>query len=226
MRALIVEDDRDLGSLLPRQLRQEGFVVDLAGSRAAGSALAAATGYELVLIDWNLPDGSGLDILAAYRGAGHSGSAVIITARSTVEDLVLGLEAGADDILTKPFDWRELRARVRALFRRARPWAREVYRTGDLVVDCDHRTATVRAKIICLTPKEWHVLRLLVRQPGRVVSRAELVAQAWDDNHEPEGHALNVHICNLRSKLEALGSDVAILAWRGAGFQLLAPKTQ
>ena len=197
MRALIVEDDPDLASLLSRQLRQEGFVVDLAGTRAAGSELAATTAYELLLVDWNLPDGSGLDVLASYRAQGHSGSAVLITARRTVEDLVMGLEAGADDILTKPFDWRELKARIHALFRRAHPWVREVYRTGDLTVDCDRRIATVREEIVSLTPKEWQVLRLLVRQPGRVVSRAALMAQAWDDNHEPESHALNVHVCNL-----------------------------
>ena len=179
MRALIVEDDADLGSLLSRQLRQDGFVVDRAGTRAAGSLLSATTAYELLLIDWNLPDGSGLDVLASYRAAGHSGSAVLITARSTLEDLVMGLEAGADDILTKPFDWRELKARIHALFRRAHPWAREVYRTGDLIVDCDRRIAAVRDEIMPLTTKEWQVLRLLVRQPGRVVPRAELVTHAW-----------------------------------------------
>jgi len=221
LKALIVDSDETLARLLERELHRDGFTVHRAASRADGVQLCAATAYDLLLIDWNLPDGSGLDVLASFRAAGHTGSVILVTVDSTIELRVAGLDAGADDFLVKPFELRELRARIRAVFRRPQPWTREVYSVGDLIVDGEGQCATVRDGVLDLTQKEWRVLRLLARQPGRVVSRAELVMRAWEDSPEPDSNALNVHISNLRAKLSALGSTVAIRARRGAGFQLV-----
>ncbi len=222
VKLLLVEDDELLRNLLVRELRRDGNVVAVAATRAEASRHLMDDQFEVLVVDWNLPDGTGIDVVTSYRASTRSGGAIVITVRPSIDDRVAALEAGADDILVKPFELRELRARIRAVGRRPQPWHREAYTVGNLTVDCEGLCASVRNRAMNLTPKEWLVLRFLARNPGRVIPRSELASQVWDSSHEPDAHVLDVHVGNLRAKLQALGSDVGIVTRRGAGYQLIA----
>ncbi|MFN0180539.1 MAG: response regulator transcription factor [Gemmatimonadales bacterium] len=225
MRLLLVEDDELLAGLLSRELGREGLLVSPVSSVAGARRQIDSGRFELTVIDWHLPDGSGLDVVTCYRANGQVGGAILITAGATVDDRVAGLEAGADDILAKPFEIRELRARVRTLLRRSSPWERERYTVGNLVIDGERCCLTVNGKSTSLTSKEWALARVLASQPNRAVSRTELTGMAWDDNHSPD-HTLEVHLSNLRGKLAALGPSVSIASRRGLGYQFIIDPTK
>ncbi len=221
MRVLIVEDDEMLRGLLSLALRADGYVVEEAPTFAEGIGKSEVGQFQLLLVDWNLPDGDGTDLVAAYRASGGAASTILITARNSIEDQVVGLDAGADDFISKPFLIPALRARVRALMRRSPQWAPQLFTIGDLTIDCDRRIAFVNGHALDLTPKEWQVLWFLARHDGRLATRAAFVREVWAEKSEPDVHTLEVHISNLRRKLSAKRSDVGIAARRGAGYHLV-----
>ncbi len=221
MRVLIVEDDEMLRAILGRALRADGFLVDEAGSLAEGQAKSAGGPFQLLLVDWNLPDGNGTDLVRAYRAGGGSGATIVITARNSIEDQVLGLDAGADDFLVKPFHIPPLRARVRALMRRSPLWTPQLFIVGDLTIDGDRRTALANGRPLDLTAKEWQALRFLAQSEGHPAARADVQGELWSEATGLTTHTLEVHISNIRRKLEAAGSTVRIVARRGAGYQLI-----
>lgn len=213
---LVVEDDESIGEPLEAGLRRNGFEVTRA--RSVAEALAAGT-VDLVLLDLGLPDGDGLDVCRELRR--RSGVPIIVvTARGEEVDRVLGLELGADDYLVKPFGFRELVARIRAVARRTSgPEAGAVSPSaGPIVVDRRTRTVTVHGEVVVLTRKEYDLLALLAEDSGAVRTREEILERVWDENWYGPTKTLDVHIASLRRKL---GLPAAIETVRGVGFRLL-----
>ncbi|MGV1010014.1 MAG: response regulator transcription factor [Dermatophilaceae bacterium] len=221
-RVLLVEDDPTISEPLARALRREGYVVDV---RADGYAAleAARESPDLVVLDLGLPDLDGLEVCRRLRANGMTVPVLILTARADEVDTVVGLDAGADDYVTKPFRLAELLARVRALMRRSpEPASAEV----PLVrVDPDGRRAWFKGEELQLTAKEFDLLRVLVREQGRVVSREQLMREVWDTSWLGSTKTLDMHISVLRRKLgDDAGQPRHIATVRGLGFRFERPE--
>jgi DNA-binding response OmpR family regulator len=205
---LVVEDDRDIANLLRIHLQDLGHTVDLAYDGRSGLARAEAKPYDLVILDLMLPGLEGLEVCRQLRARQIYTPILILTAKSSEIDRVLGLEMGADDYLTKPFSIRELVARVKAILRRADLLAAQAAQTtktvdaGDLFIDMDKRTVTVKGTPVDLTPREFDLLAHFAQHPGRVYSREQLLNQVWGYGHEGYEHTVNTHINRLRTKIE------------------------
>jgi two-component system OmpR family response regulator len=219
MRILLVEDERRLAERLARGLREEGFAVDCAGSCADARERATATAYDLVLLDLGLPDGSGVDLLRLWRREGLDAPVLILTARDLVEEKVDGLNAGADDYLTKPFAFEEILARVRALLRRRAAPPRSVLTFGDLTLDRDSRRVLKRGEAIDLTPRELSLLEYFMLHPGVVLSRDRIAEHVWDEAYEARSNTIDVIVARLRRKIES-GAGRRIHAVPGVGYAL------
>jgi DNA-binding response OmpR family regulator len=209
---LVVEDDPGIATQLVRGLSRGGYAVDhvMTGRDALGRA-----DHDVILLDLGLPDCDGVDVCRQLRQ--RSGVAIIVvTARGEEPERVLALDAGADDYLVKPFGLAELLARIRAVLRRVRPGG-EVLRHGPLVVDVRARKVTVAGREVALTPKEFDILECLAADPGRVVSRQEILESAWDAHRYGPTKVLDVHVAALRRKLGVPG---LIEAAYGRGFRL------
>lgn len=205
-----------IGDSVRQGLRQEGFAVDwVRDGRAAELALAGEP-YALVLLDLGLPRKSGLDLLKDMRRAGKALPVLILTARDAVADRVLGLDSGADDYLTKPFDLNELAARIRALARRHSGRAETVVRHGDLTLDPSTHEATLCGSPLALSAREFALLQALTEKPGAILSRSQLEERLYGWGEEVESNAIEVHIHNLRRKL---GADF-IRNVRGMGYMV------
>ncbi|HYU33881.1 MAG TPA: response regulator transcription factor [Thermoanaerobaculia bacterium] len=220
MRLLLVEDERRLAERLARGLREEGFAVDCAATSAEALDCAAANPYDLVLLDLALPDGSGIDLLRGWRHEGIDAPVLILTARDLVEEKVEGLNAGADDYLTKPFAFEEVLARVRALLRRRAAPPRSVLTFGDLTLDRDGRRAEKAGEPLDLTPKEFALLEYLMLQPGVVLSRSRIAEHVWDEAYEARSNTIDVIIARLRRKLESGEGGRLIHSVPGVGYVL------
>jgi len=220
VRILIVEDDEPLRALLRRGLSEDGYVVDaLADGRDCDEYLAA-TRYDAVVLDLNLPGEEGLSILRRIRGAGNAVPVLILTARDTAGDVVAGLDAGADDYLRKPFIFDELEARLRSLARRSPNWVDGVLRLGDLVFDSATRQANRGGRDLQLTAKESQFLELLMRNPGRTVTRRMLEDRLWDRESDRISNVLDVYARRLRIKLTEGGEPQLLHTLRGLGYRL------
>ena len=219
MRLLVVEDDPRLGELLRVGLARQGHAVDLARTGMCAMTLLAVDDYTVVVLDLGLPDMDGVDVVRSIRGRGWNVPIMVLTARDAVTDRVRGLEAGADDYLIKPFDAAELHARINALARRMPAFQHAVLHVADLEVNTHAMLARRAGAALPLTPKEYMVLELLARHAGRVVSRTEITAYAWDGNHDPASNALEVVINRLRGKLDRRGPPL-LHTRRGAGYVL------
>jgi two-component system copper resistance phosphate regulon response regulator CusR len=219
MRVLLVEDDREIAAVLGAGLREHGFRVDTCGSLPAGRAQALVATYDVMILDVMLPGGSGFDLCRALRAASVTAPILMLTARDAVRDRVEGLEAGADDYLTKPFAFAELLARVRALARRPRAIAPETVRVADLEVQLGSRRVTRAGKAIELTAKEFALLECFIRHQDEVVDRAAITAYVWDENHDPFTNVLEVLIKRLRRKIDDGFSPQLIHTMRGAGYR-------
>jgi two-component system copper resistance phosphate regulon response regulator CusR len=206
MRLLLVEDERRLCDRLARGLREEGFAVDCATSAAAAREHAAGAAYDLVLLDLGLPDGSGIDLLRQWRREGLDMPVLILTARDLVEEKVEGLNAGADDYLTKPFAFEEVLARVRALLRRRAAPPRSVVALGGLKLDRDGRQAEKDGERLDLTPKELALLEYFMLHPGVVLSRDRIAEHVWDQAYEARSNTIDVIVARLRRKIESGGA--------------------
>lgn len=212
-RLLLVEDDPKLGRLLARLLRESGYEVELV-TDVAGGKRAAKSAIDLAVIDRMLPDGDGLEICTELRRADFEGPILVLTARAETKDRVHGLDFGADDYLTKPFEVDELLARLRALLRRGPRLG--AFDAGPLHVDVGRRNAFARGRLLALTERELDLLAYLARRDGQLVTRAELVEHVWPAG-EVVANVIEVHISRLRDKL---GEDAGLIhTVRGQGYR-------
>ena len=224
MRVLVVEDDPRLAALLARWLRENAWAVDHAIDGDAALYHASITAYDVIMLDVMLPQRSGLEVCAELRKRGLRTPILMLTARDTLGDRVAGLDTGADDYLTKPFELQELLARLRALTRRGPALAPSVLTIADLVVETASQRATRGGRELSLTTKEYALLEYLARNAGRVIGRAELSEHVWDQNHDPASNALEVYINRVRKKVDGAGGPPLIHTRRGAGYMLVAPE--
>ncbi len=219
MKALIVEDDAKVARLLSRVLQEEGFVVDACASAADAITYGGSLSYDLMVLDWMLPEGSGLDVCRTLRRRGISAPIIMLTARGEVAERVLGLEAGADDYLCKPFHVDEFLARVHAVLRRSQGTVSR-FVVGPLEIDRPRRAATLRGAPLDLTAREFTLLAYLAQRAGQVVSRTELLAHAWEARFDPGSNLVEVHVSRIRDKL---GADAGCIETvRGQGYRLRA----
>lgn len=221
MRLLLAEDDEQLGASLARGLREQAYAVDVVTDGDAAVVQAAVTDYDAVILDVLMPRRDGIDVCRELRRRGGHTPILLLTAVDGVEDRITGLDAGADDYLTKPFAFGELLARLRALLRRRpREVLPPVLVVDDLEVDTRRQRARRAGHGIDLTAKEYAFLEYLARHAGRVVSRAELTAHLWDDNHDPAANLLDVYVSRLRRKVDGGASRPLVHTRRGAGVLL------
>jgi DNA-binding response OmpR family regulator len=210
-KVLIVEDEPDIAHLVQTHLNDIGCDADIAGNGASAMKLFNKGGYQLVVLDLMLPDTDGLTLCRNMRTAGDYVAILMLTAKSTELDRVVGLEMGADDYLTKPFSVPELLARIKALFRRMEAHRntgdadpkQEVIERGGLTLDVDKRSVKIDGEPVELTAREFDLLLFFARHPGRVFSRVQLLDKVWGYNHDGYEHTVNSHINRLRSKIEA-----------------------
>lgn len=220
MRLLVVEDDRALGEVVRRGLAEDGHAVDLVTRVADADEAVLVESYDLVVLDLGLPDGDGADFCRDLRASGQQVKVLMLTARDALSDKVGGLDAGADDYLTKPFQFPELSARVRALLRRTETTVAPVLEIGDVRLDPAAHTVWRGAVAVPLTPKEFSLLHHLMVHRGQVVTRSVLLDHVWDANYDGVSNVVDVHVANLRRKLELPGSDGVIETVRGVGYRL------
>ncbi|MGA2383875.1 MAG: response regulator transcription factor [Gemmatimonadales bacterium] len=219
MRVLIVEDDPALAGVLREGLAEHDIQSVVAGTFDDGLLHGASSALDVILLDVLLPGGSGFDLCRRLRQKGVTTPIIMLTAKDAVDDRVLGLEAGADDYLTKPFAFRELLARIRAVVRRPPALAPEVMRVADLEVDLGRRTVRRGRQEIRLTAKEFSLLEFFVRHAGQVVDRAAITAHVWDENHDPFTNVLEVLVRRLRRKIDDDYDPKLIQTLRGAGYR-------
>ncbi len=220
MRVLLVEDDSELAAVLASGLRESGFHVVTEASYDDGLRRAINGVFDVMVLDVMLPGGSGFELCRALRGREIGTPVLMLTARDAVDDRVNGLDAGADDYLTKPFAYRELVARLHALARRRPTPHPETIVVDDLEVELRGHRVRRAGRDIELTAKEFALLESLVRYPGQVVDRAAITAHVWDENHDPFTNVLEVLVRRLRRKIDD-GFDVKLIhTLRGAGYRL------
>jgi len=220
MRLPIVEDDARLSRVLVKGLRENAYAVDHATDGVQALDLAAINPYDGIVLDVGLPDQSGFAVCRSLRADGTTTPILILTARDAVEDRVTGLDAGADDYLTKPFDFAELLARLRALLRRAPVVVSPDIVIEDLTINTSAQSVSRAGQPIELTAKEFALLEYLARRRNEVVSRADITAHVWDDNHDPASNTLEVYVNRLRRKIDVDGLTPLIHTRRGAGYML------
>jgi two-component system, OmpR family, response regulator len=219
LRVLVVEDEAKLAGLLRRGLRREGMGVDVARDGEEALVRAAATEYDVILLDLMLPGVDGFDVCRRLRAEQVWSPTLMLTARDGVEDRVRGLDSGADDYLVKPFSFDELLARIRALMRRAAPPRPSVLEVGALRLDPASHRVWHGAEELSLTRREFALLETFMRHPGEVLTRFELLEHVWDDSYENRSNVIEVYVGYLRDKLDR----DAIETVRGAGYRLRAP---
>lgn len=220
VRLLLVEDEHRLAVRLSRGLREEGFAVDTAATTALARDRVVETDYDLVLLDLKLPDGSGLDLLAEWRGEGFAAPILVLTAKDLLADKVKGLDAGADDYLTKPFSFEELLARIRALLRRRTAPPQDVIEIGNLQIDRTGHRVERAGNPVELTAKEFALLELLALHAGQVLSRGTIAEHVWDAAYDAQSNVIEVIVARLRRKLGATPDDRVIHTISGVGYVL------
>ena len=220
MRILVVEDDLPLCSFLRKGLESEHYAVDTANDGEQARFMLRETDYDLAVLDLNLPKMDGLEVLQYIRPLKPSLPVILLTARSRVEDRVLGLDSGADDYLVKPFSFTELSARVRAILRRGRTSAESVLKVGDLALDRVERRVQRAGKKIELTSKEFALLEYLMRNAGRRITRSMIVEHVWNIGFDTATNVVDVYINYLRKKVDEGFTPKLIHTVRGVGYEL------
>jgi two-component system, OmpR family, response regulator len=220
MRVLVIEDDARMAELLRRGLQEEGYAVDLASTGEEGVWLGTENDYDAVVLDVMLPDGDGFEVCRRLRQADRWAPVMMLTARDAVPDRVAGLDAGADDYLTKPFSFQELFARVRALVRRGAGERPAVLEVGDLRLDPATRRVHRGDEELSLTAKEAALLEYLLRHPGEVLTRAQIIEHVWDFAYDGGSNVVDVYVRYLREKVDRPFGRRSIETVRGAGYRL------
>ena len=221
MHVVLIEDDEKIGGFVSQGLKQEGHVVSWARTGDEGLALALEAGADMAIVDVMLPGKDGLTIIRALREKKSAIPVIVLSARADVDDRVRGLEAGADDYLTKPFSFAELVARVGALMRRTSPRAEALrLELGDLTLDVVARRAQRAGRTIDLQAKEFVLLEYLMRNPGRVLSKTMILQHVWDYHFDPQTNVVDVLVSRLRSKVDKEFPQKLIHTIRGVGYVL------
>jgi DNA-binding response OmpR family regulator len=225
MRILVIEDERQLARHVVAALNRHGHTATSQGNGAEGLRVAIETAPDLIVLDLNLPDLDGLGVLAGLRAAASPARVLILTARGEVEQRIRGLKAGADDYVSKPFSTEELVARVEALGRRvATPAASDLLGVADLHLDVRNRKVNRAGVPIALSPREYELLHVLMREPGRVFSRTELCEIVWQRDHEYDTRTVEIFIARLRKKIETGFAAPLLHTVRAVGYTIRAPE--
>jgi len=219
MRVLIIEDNPKMAAAIQRGLREHGYAADACHSGFEGEELAASEPYDLVILDLMLPDRDGVDVCRNLRRREVSKPVLMLTALSSTVDKVAGLDAGADDYLTKPFEFEELLARVRALLRRGEASEGRMLTMEDLELDLYTRVARRGGVEHELSNKEFGLLEYLMRNPNRVLTRTQIAEKVWDMNFEPGSNVIDVYISSLRKKMDRGFERELIHTIKGAGYR-------
>lgn len=225
MRILIVEDERRLSNVVKKGLVEEGFAVDQAFDGEEGLYLAESESYDLIILDVMLPKIDGFNVCRQLRSKKITTPILILTAKATLEDKITGLGEGADDYLTKPFAFAELKARIQALLRRSHNQPETVLKADDLVVDPVKHIAKRADKIISLTPKEFAILELLMRHPDEVITRTQITEHVWDYNFDALSNVVDVFIATLRKKVDTGFKNKLINTIHGVGYKINSHKS-
>lgn len=220
MHILVVEDDRKVASFIQKGLSEEGYVVDVAADGEEGSLKASVGEYDVIILDVMLPERSGYELARELRREGSTTPILMLTAKDTTEDIIRGLDSGADDYLTKPFAFDELLARIRALMRREGVDRTQILRYLDLELNHRRHEARCGKRVLDLTPKEFQLLEHFLLHPEEVVTRTELLEKVWELEFDPESNVVDVHVGNLRRKLTSGGEPELIETIRGVGYRL------
>jgi len=220
VKVLLVEDDRKVAGFIEQGLKEEGYVVDIAADGAEATMLAHVYQYDVILLDVVLPKKTGFQVAQELRREGRNTPILMLTSRDAVEDIVRGLDSGADDYLSKPFRFDELLARVRALLRRGGAERLEVLRYGPVALDRLRHQVTADDKPLDLTNKEFQLLEHFLLHAEEVVRRTQLLEKVWDMHFDPESNVVDVHVGNVRRKLRKAVGENLIQTVRGVGFSL------
>jgi two-component system copper resistance phosphate regulon response regulator CusR len=220
VRILVAEDDERLSEVLARGLREQGYIVDLVPDGETAANYLRLSSYEVLVLDWRMPRLSGLDLLARIRRSDVATPVLMLTARDTPADRIVGLDAGADDYLVKPFDFGELLARLRALQRRPRTGQSPLLAVGGIEINPAARLVRVRGEAAALTGTEFGILEILMRRSPNVVDRRSVALHVWDNEADATGsNTIDVHLARLRAKLTGGGARIETV--RGVGYRMV-----
>jgi DNA-binding response OmpR family regulator len=222
LRILLVEDETSAAQVLAKGLRERAYAVDIAADGEAALYQASINDYDIIILDVLLPLRDGLDVCRNLRASGSTVPVLMLTARDAFPDRVRGLDSGADDYLTKPFDFHELLARIRALLRRGPALRSEIIQVADLAVDTRARRVQRGGREIGLTTKEYALLEFLARNVERVVGRAEIAEHVWDESFDPFSNVIEVYVQRLRRKIDEGHPPKLLRTLRGEGYMLSA----
>ncbi|MCH9650192.1 MAG: response regulator transcription factor [Deltaproteobacteria bacterium] len=222
MRILLVEDDRTLGVAIAEELRETSYTVDLVVDGSSAAKMMSCTQYDGVVLDDQIPSPTGLELLRSWRAEGRETPVLMVTARGSLEERVVGLDAGADDYLAKPFKFSELMARVRSLLRRGERPMYSPLRSGVLSMNRPLREVRVSGELIQLSGKEFALLEYLLARRGEVISRGELIEHAWDSTFDSLTNVVDVLIHRLRQKIQRYSDHKLIETVKGVGYRLVS----
>jgi two-component system copper resistance phosphate regulon response regulator CusR len=224
MRLLLVEDDADVARFIRKGLMEQAYAVDVAEDGEQALYLAEINAYDAIILDLLIPPPEGLEVCRTLRGSGSKVPILMLTARATVDAKIAGLDAGADDYLAKPFEFRELVARLRALLRRGGATMSAIFEVGDLQVDTRSHRVSIEGQPLTLTTKEYAVLEYLARNCGRIMTREEIAEHVWGQEFDPFSNLIEAYINRLRRHIERVSSKKFIHTVRGSGY-MLEPET-
>jgi two-component system OmpR family response regulator len=221
MKVLVVEDDKKIASFVKKGLKEQGFVVDVCEDGDEGFVRAAGVAYDVIVLDIMLPGRDGLSILRGLREAKNTVPVILLTARSALNERVDGLNHGADDYLCKPFYMEELLARIHAVTRRASGKQLSLMQAGNLVVNLITREINLGQEKVDLTAREFRLLELLMRTPGRVFTRTQILEHVWGYDFDPQTNVVDVYVRRLRSKIDFDPAHPLIETVRGVGYRFI-----
>jgi heavy metal response regulator len=226
MRVLLVEDEPKIADFIRRGLTEDGHAVDVAGDGEEALDWPSVADFDVIILDVMLPVRDGLDVCRTLRRRGLQTPVLMLTARDAIDDRVRGLDSGADDYLVKPFAFAELLARIRALVRRPAALQGARLEAGDLALDTATRLVTRASRAVALTTKEYAILEYLMRHPNQVLTRTMIAEHVWNYDFDSESNVIDVHIRNLRRKIDDGFPEKLIQTVRGAGYRIAAPARQ